>query len=93
MTVTPAHAVTSRKGTSRKGDAAEKGTAEKGTEVIEGPVEPALATAAPPLITSVPFSLLFAGWATAIAIGAGFAVVGVVLILLVRADRQVDQAA
>ncbi len=33
------------------------------------------------------------GWSTAIAIGAAFAVAGVVLILLVRADRQVDQSA
>lgn len=33
------------------------------------------------------------GWKAAIAIGAGFAVVGVVLILLVRADHQIDQAA
>lgn len=33
------------------------------------------------------------GWTVAIAIGAGFAVLGAALILLVRADRQVDQAA
>lgn len=33
------------------------------------------------------------GWQIAIAIGAGFAVVGVGLILLVRADCQIDQAA
>lgn len=33
------------------------------------------------------------GWKSAIAIGAGFAVVGAALILLVRAERQVDQSA
>ncbi len=33
------------------------------------------------------------GWQTAIAIGAGFALVGAVLILLVRADCQIDQSA
>lgn len=33
------------------------------------------------------------GWTAAMAIGAGFAVIGVLLILLVRADRQIDQSA
>jgi MFS family permease len=42
------------------------------------------------LLSAVAASL---GWTAAIAIGAGFALVGAALILLVRADQQVDQAA